>query len=282
MSTPDARARSAALRSRAQALRSTGRIRDALDVLRDAVAAAPDDPANFCEIGLCQLDAENWSEARRAGSSALSLQPHSQLALRIVALSGCHTPGGSREALDAAKRAVALGPSEPTNVNALARVYLEMGTLNAARAQAERALQLAPTLSYVHGTAGSIALAQGRLKAAEHHFRELLHDDPNSWSAENNRGVVGLGGGRGARAARHFLSSIRARPDQLPIENLQLTLKQAFARVGNIYVTIVAIAVQILAPRSWGLGAAASFVGALVVPAVVLLARRRAPRAVRV
>ena len=52
--------------------------------------------------------------------------------------------------------------------------------------------------------------------------------------------------------------------------------------MGNIYVTLVAIAVQVLAPRAWGLGAAASFVGAVVVPATVLLARRRAPRAVRV
>ena len=202
LSTADAHARSAVLRSRAQALRSTGRIKDALDVLRDAVAAAPEDPANFCEIGLCQLDAENWSEARRAASSALRLQPHSQLALRIVALSGCHIPGGSREALDAAKLAVELGPSAPANVNALACVYLEMRTLNAARAQAERALQLAPSLSYVHATVGSIALAQGRLTTAEHHFRVLLHDDPNSWTAENNLGVVALRRGRSVHASR--------------------------------------------------------------------------------
>jgi tetratricopeptide (TPR) repeat protein len=226
--------------AKAASLCDIRRFDEALRILPEAAAADPTDPQPYCLMAHAHNESARYAAAEESARRALVLDPAHQWATRLLAESFLKRNGRAKQAVEAANRAVALGPRDPRNFIAAAKAYDAYGMNRHASAYAEQALKLAPGNVAALETVALVEFRAQRFRSARKYFRAQLKIAPNSWSAHNNLGAVAQGRGRAVAAVRHFMRSIRIEPNQLPITNLRRSISYAGGFLLNVYVVLCA------------------------------------------
>lgn len=147
---------------RAESSMSEAKVVEAVNALRIAVSLAPDDPVLRRRLEDLQAEAnkqladryleqaeyeereKRWPDAARSYSRAVAAKPSARLHER-VAFCLLAAQGDVKSAVEHARKAVLLQPSDSRTRTTLARAYLAAGMRESGIAELERAAALAPT-----------------------------------------------------------------------------------------------------------------------------------------
>jgi tetratricopeptide (TPR) repeat protein len=199
---------------RAGALVEVGRPEQAEALLRRALADDPDDASLRAALAQVLLVLGNATEALEHAERTVALAPDVGYghALRSIVLST--DLRRRRDAVDAAREAVALDPEEPYAHCALSRACLRSRWWPEALDAADRAIALDPEDADAHGLRGTALMGSGRPDDAEAAFREALRLQPGDGDALHDLGLaVGAQGrARQDEARGLFVDAARADP----------------------------------------------------------------------
>lgn len=217
-------------RRRAELLVSAGRAREAVALLEQAVAGAPNDGTTLCHLALAYLHAGDRPRQLHTAERAAAADPESEWAhrLRCDALGAL---GRQPEAVEAARRALALAPREPLALLCLVKSLRAIKAREEARVRAEELVALAPQKASSHESLALVALDEGRLADAEAGMRRALALDPESATYHNNLGLVLLRQERRAEAVAAFENAARLDPTmEIAQQNLSIGLRSHLHR----------------------------------------------------
>ncbi|MGQ9366688.1 tetratricopeptide repeat protein [Azospirillum sp. ST 5-10] len=160
-----------------------GHTADALDLLRQAVDAAPDDPSGFNSLGSLLYQVDRHAEAEAAFRRVLELrddlpEAHGNLGNALKAL------GRAAEAEACYRRALELRPEAPEMHAFLGGALRELGRLDEAEASFRAALQRAPDYLEAHYGLAETLATRGRLEEAAASFRTVLDAAPGFVQAQ--------------------------------------------------------------------------------------------------
>jgi tetratricopeptide (TPR) repeat protein len=165
--------------------------RDACELER-AAAAAPENARLQCELSSAYLAEGKRREALEAARRALALDPELAFAHRTHARALARTRRPQR-AIAAAREALRLEPSGPASLALLAELLAQSRRRRDRREGlelAEQLLRLAPAAAFAHSVHGRALLGRRRLAEAEAAYRRALELDPDDYAALNNLGIV--------------------------------------------------------------------------------------------
>lgn len=209
--------------SRGETLLDLNRPAEALPLLLEVLADAPDKFRAVCLVARCYIDLDDHKNALEYSSMAVALFPASEWGHRLRSIS-LVSLGKKKEALAAAEEAVRCEPEEPAALHTLANALRNAGKLEKAREVSQSLLKISPDSHDAHLTAGVIDLDLGYARSAEQHFKECLKIDPMSVLARNNLGVSAATGYQDRdQAVVHFQEAVKMSPaDRLALDNLYI------------------------------------------------------------
>jgi Tfp pilus assembly protein PilF len=134
--------------------------------------------------------------------------PHAQFLLGVA-----HWQRGrTKDAQAAFTRAVALDPTNPEALRALAQVTHRLGDTDDALALYARALAVQPALAWVRAEYADVLQQDGQRDAAVREYRAALREQPSLATAHFNLGVALLAQEQLADAGRSFTEAVRLDP----------------------------------------------------------------------
>ncbi len=226
-----------AMRQQGVALIQIGRPAEALPVLHRALAAAPDDAIVLTTIAWAYLDLGDLENASRSVAGALAAGPNLEWPHRIRSMI-LSRQKNLAEALEEAKRAVAIMPRAAYPLNQLFTVQRALKQLPDAWNTAHEMLRVAPEDSLSHMCVGLINLDYRRNADAEAAFRRALAISPDSQLALNNLGVTLQRMGRDKEALELFHHAAQIDPRwKLARDNFG-TARKRFFSLGSIGIVV--------------------------------------------
>lgn len=183
----------------------------AIDLLRAAAKAAPQDAPTFANLGSALASSGNLQEALASFERAVALQPdesgfHSLHADTLLAL------GRAAEALEAYDRAIALSPNSFEAHNNRGNALRVLSDAQAALRSFDRARRLAPNHPAPHNNTASALLELRRPSDALASCRVALAFQPDYADAWYNSGSALMDLGQLDEAAEHFSKVIEIDP----------------------------------------------------------------------
>lgn len=202
-----------------------------------AAAAEPPRPATAAEsftIGrvlALEGDYRSALELLRAAVAAEPEEPYLRLELATLA----YRLGRGDEAVGHARKALDLAPTDPDVLQGVAELFLGLadddeGLLAEARRVLERLLELQPGDTGALHALGRLYQSEGDLAKAEEVFRRLVAADPGSRSAVTQLLQLLLASGKNAEAAELLRGLVARDPDAL---ELRLTLADLLSDAGD-------------------------------------------------
>jgi tetratricopeptide (TPR) repeat protein len=197
---------------RGSLLLGQNRPKDALPFLQAAIAANPEAPQGYAELGRCwcAIPAER-AKSIGAINRAIGLAPQSSYYHGLkgwfyVCLMNYHA------ALNAAQQGLAINPTCTQSLNALANAYTKLGQWKKAEAACRRILELNPNDAPGLNLLAQALRHQGRWQETRETVARLLAHMPNNAFGQANAGYAALAAGDHLRANEHFRESLRMDP----------------------------------------------------------------------
>ncbi len=183
----------------------------AVEHLRQALAADPQDPHAHALLALCLTEQDVHDEATKAARQAIALAPD----LALAHYAHARTLTGRRrfeEALTAIQEAIRLDPQDADYCATQGAILLELRQWPAALQAAERGLQI--DAEHVGSTnVRAIALVKlGRRAEAGRTIEAALAKHPENAVTHANQGWTLLHAGEARRALDHFREALRLDP----------------------------------------------------------------------
>jgi tetratricopeptide (TPR) repeat protein len=209
---------------RATAAQQAGRLREAEQLCRAVLAAAPDHPdAHFLLAGVAAAGGKPAAAIdllRRAiDRDPRRAEFHGNLGAVLGRL------GRLDEAIACFSQAIALAPGAAAGYIALGNALQAKGEMDGAIAAFRQATAAAPNNALAHVNLGNALKRAHRLDEASASLREAVRLDPNLPEAQHNLGVVLFIQGRLAEAEPALRAALRLRPDNaLTFRQLALVL----------------------------------------------------------
>ena len=174
-----------------------GELPAARKALESAVASDPSDAHGHYLLGYAHSESRETTSAGADGVTqalvcyreALRLRPEQPVYLRALA-EALVARKQFTEALEAAHKAVSLGPDRASNHITLGYVASSAGNRTLARQAYQQALVIEPNNALAWNNLGCVDLAQGRVLHARERFREALRLDPVGNVAQDNYKLV--------------------------------------------------------------------------------------------
>jgi protein O-GlcNAc transferase len=166
-----------------------GRHDVAAEVLRQAAALVPADPAIHSNLGEAYRHLHHLDLAVASYRQALALQPDFHNALGNLGLA-LTAQGKLDEAVASLRRAIALKPDFAEAYNNLGNIFKDRGQLDDALACFRQAVLLQPQLALAHSNLGLVLHDRGRPAEALVCFRQALAHQPDLAEAHNNLGLI--------------------------------------------------------------------------------------------
>lgn len=198
----------ALLEQRAHGQLARGDARGAIETLRAALSAAPDDPDLHAVLAVALLACKRRHAARLEAETAVALAPESALGHRALGYARLAFRDLSRAA-ESFTQSAALAPDDPESHLALGRLHATAGRAAQARAAFQRALDLAPGDADPMVALGDLELGAGDPRAARERARAALAEWPEHEGALELMGRVLLAEGRAGEAREHALWILR-------------------------------------------------------------------------
>lgn len=183
------------------------RTADALVVVQQALAIAPNDSRPWVWKGNVDLNRNDYKGAMKSYTHAVQLDRRNPDALFGVA-GAYYVTGQGEAAIATCKAGITRFPKDSRFYVSYAEMLLASPDATRFHAQAkdllEKALELAPQTAQAHYLLGQIALQQGQLKEAEEDFLRSLSFDPDRSKTHFALSRVYRHTGRAEQAAREF------------------------------------------------------------------------------
>ncbi len=199
-----ARAEAPALRQRAANLLDLHRYDEALQVIGVGLAQYPEDAELLCQGAVANLNLDRLDECRQLARRAAAADPDHTWPLRLIALAELRM-GLASQAVEPVKAAIRLAPYEWQTQVVAARVCANLPQYrDAALDAAQRAVELGPNETETHLALGFVYYSAGNMKAARAAYLDALRIDPSSSVALNELGRIKLKRRDHFGAAEHF------------------------------------------------------------------------------
>ena len=157
--------------------RRQGRLDHAIDLLRRAAEAAPDQPAYACDLGNACKAAGRFEDAVRAHQAAVALAPRSPEALSNLG-TALGAWGRHADAIEHLRHAVKMGPDNAELHFNLGNALMAAGRFGEAEATLARAAEIDPRHIHARANLGLALKQQGRLADAIASLRASLATSP--------------------------------------------------------------------------------------------------------
>jgi tetratricopeptide (TPR) repeat protein len=211
----------------------------AREVLHSSLSHHPNDPDLLAHYAQTELLLRNYMGAAKSAYAALSVAPHTELAMRIYtfALDGL---GRHYDALSMAWRAVIEHPNEALPHRVYATLLQKTRQLPLALRAIEESIRLNPADVDSLVLRGFILHDLGRIRESTASYRAALRLDPTNAAALNDIAVNRLEARKLGRALRGFLAAAGLDPElgDLARKSVGAVLTQLFRRVTIIVVLL--------------------------------------------
>lgn len=183
----------------------------AAESFRQVIAARPDDPDGYYNLGTLSLQRNDFEQARTYLEKALSLRPDYPEAWNNLGMMAAQQ-GRPDEAIKAFQQSIALRPSYAVALLNLGNVYRRQGDAARAEESLARALALEPDDPEANYSLGMLYAQQGQMQKASESLQKAIALRPDYPEAINNLGVLLVRQRDYAAAEEQFRQGIRVAP----------------------------------------------------------------------
>jgi tetratricopeptide (TPR) repeat protein len=209
------------------ALFQRGYLDQAAASFKQVIAAKPQDPEAYYNLGTLYLRKNALQEARQYLEQTVKLRsnyPEAWNNLGMVAAQEGHTD----EAIRNFKQSLLLRPTYAIALANLGNLYRRQGAFDEAEKLLRRALEITPDDSEFNYSMGMLFARQEKLEEAEQYLERALSLRPDYPDALNNLGVLFVRERRNADAEERFKTCIRIAPN----------FDQAYLNLARLYVLL--------------------------------------------
>ncbi len=206
-----------------------GYLDQAADSFQQVIAAKPDDPEGYYNLGTLELRRNNFPEARRYLEQTLKLKPNYPEAWNNLGMMAAQE-GHAEEAIRDFQQSVLLRPGYATALLNLGNVYRRQGAFDKAQECLSRALEIQPDDPEINYSLGMFYAQQSQTQRASDYLQKAIDLRPDYPEALNNLGVLFVRGQDYSRAEEQFKTCIRVAPN---FDQSYLNLARLYAMRGD-------------------------------------------------
>jgi len=179
---------------------------------QQVVAANPNDPDGYYNLGTLSLRRNDFVAARRYLEQTLKLRPDYPEAWNNLGMIAAQQ-GRPDEAAQDFQQALQLKPRYAIALLNLGNVYRHRGAFDKAQEALDHALQLQPDDPEINYSLGMLYAQQNQMQRAADYLQNAIDLRPNYPEALNNLGVLFVRGQQYAKAEEQFKNGIRVAPN---------------------------------------------------------------------
>ncbi len=189
-----------------------GYFEHAASSFQEVIAAKPNDPEAYYNLGTLNLRTSNLPEARRYLEQTVKLRPNYPEAWNNLGMISAQE-GTSDAAISDFQQALRLRPSYEIALLNLGNVYRRRKDFGKAKECLARALELQPDDPDVNYSIGMLNAQQNQLQAAAQYLQRAIQLRPSYPEALNNLGIVFVRLQDNTKAEEQFKTGIRLAPE---------------------------------------------------------------------
>ncbi len=204
-----------------------GYLEQAAASFKQVIAAKPEDPEAYYNLGTLYLRKNDLRDARQYLNQTVKLRPDYPEAwnnLGMVAAQESHAD----EAIRNFKHSLSLRPSYAIALTNLGNVYRRQGEFDEAEKLLSRAMEITPDDPEINYSLGMLYALQNQLEKAARYLENAVTLRPDYADALNNLGVLFVRERRNSDAEERFKTCIRVAPN----------FDQAYLNLARLYVIL--------------------------------------------
>jgi tetratricopeptide (TPR) repeat protein len=212
------------------ALFQQGYLQQAAESFLEVVAAKPDDPDAYYNLGTLSLRKNDFPAAQTYLERALKLRPNYPEAWNNLGMMAAQK-GNAEEAIQDFQQSLLLRPRYAVALLNLGNVYRRQRDFPKAEECLSHALEIQPNDPEVYYSLGMLYAQQNRVQLASDYLSKAIDLKPDYPEALNNLGVLFVRGQDYSKAEEKFRSGIRVAPNY---DQSYLNLARLFGMRGEI------------------------------------------------
>jgi Flp pilus assembly protein TadD/peroxiredoxin len=204
-----------------------GYLEQAAASFKQVIAAKPEDPEAYYNLGTLYLRKNDLRDARQYLEQTVKLRPDYPEAWNNLGMVAAQE-GQTDDAIRNFKQSLSLRPSYATALANLGNVYRRLGDFDEAEKLLSRALEITPDDPEVNYSLGMLYAWQNQLERAARYLENAVSLRPDYPDALNNLGVLFVRERRNSDAEEQFKACIRVAPN----------FDQAYLNLARLYVIL--------------------------------------------
>ena len=188
-----------------------GYLQQAEESFLEVVAARPDDPDAYYNLGTLSLRRNDFPAARRYLQQALKLRPNYPEAWNNLGMMAAQE-GRPEEAIDNFQQSLVLRPKYAVALLNLGNMYRRQRNFDKAQESLSHALELQPEDPEINYSLGMLYAQQDQMQRASDYLRRAIELRPDYPEALNNLGVLFVRAKDYATAEQEFKTGIQVAP----------------------------------------------------------------------
>ena len=206
-----------------------GYLEQATESFQQAVAAKPDDPDGYYNLGTLSLRRNDFPEARRYLARALKLRTNYPEAWNNLGMMAAQE-GRPEEAIQNFEQSLLLRPRYAIALLNLGNVYRRQRDFGKAEESLSHALEIQPDDPEINYSLGMLYAQQGQLPKASEYLQKAVDLRPIYPEALNNLGVLFVREQDYSKAEQQFKTGVRVAPN---FDESYLNLARLYAMRGD-------------------------------------------------
>jgi Flp pilus assembly protein TadD/peroxiredoxin len=189
-----------------------GYLDQAAESFQQVIAAKPDDPEGYYNLGTLNLRRNDFQQARYYLQQTLKLRPNYPEAWNNLGMIAAQQ-GQAEEAVQNFQQALLLRPGYATALLNLGNIYRRQKSYSQAQNFLQQALAIQPDDPEISYSLGMLYAQQGQMQQASEYLQRAVELRPDYPEALNNLGVLFVRGQDYAKAEEQFKTCIRVAPN---------------------------------------------------------------------
>ena len=201
-----------------------GYLEQAAESFQQVIAAKPDDPEGYYNLGTLNLRRNDFQQARYYLQQTLKLRPNYPEAWNNLGMIAAQE-GHAQEAVRSFQQSLLLRPRYATALLNLGNVYRRQSSFAQAQELLDQALVIQPDDPEVNYSLGMLYAQQNQMQRASDYLQRAIDLRPDYPEALNNLGVLFVRGQDYSKAEEQFKTCIRVVP----------TFDQSYLNLARLY-----------------------------------------------
>jgi Flp pilus assembly protein TadD/peroxiredoxin len=189
-----------------------GYLEQAAESFQQVIAAKPDDPEGYYNLGTLNLRRNDFQQARYYLQQTLKLRPNYPEAWNNLGMIAAQE-GHAEEAVQNFQQSLLLRPGYATALLNLGNVYRRQKSYAQAQGFLDQAFAIQPDDPEINYSLGMLYAQQGQMQRASDYLQKAVDLRPDYPEALNNLGVLFVRGQDYAKAEEQFKTCIRVAPN---------------------------------------------------------------------